>query len=193
MKPASLILIFLLILANAFITASKQAQIKSKPGKSTERHLDGTEGDTNYIVVYYNDKTEYTNYKEGAAMIKKLKVDGKDVEDKAGKLEITSNLTIYFDESVETYDLSGFFSCSADATDCNEGKITSIDFSNFDFSKVSSLVNLFNGCKSLTSVNFQKSDPKQITDMSSMFEGCTSLASLDLSNLATTKFLKEAK
>ena len=68
MKPASLILIFLLILANAFITASKQAQIKSKPGKSTERHLDGTEGDTNYIVVYYNDKTEYTNYKEGAAM-----------------------------------------------------------------------------------------------------------------------------
>ena len=193
MKPASLILIFLLILANAFITASKQAQIKSKPGKSTERHLDGKEGDTNYIVVYYNDKTEYTNYKEGAAMIKKLKVDGKDVEDKAGKLEITSNLTIYFDESVETYDLSGFFSCSADATDCNEGKITSIDFSNFDFSKVSSLVNLFNGCKSLTSVNFQKSDPKQITDMSSMFEGCTSLASLDLSNLVPTNLQKVPK
>ena len=60
-----------------------------------------------------------------------------------------------------------------------------MDFSNFDSSKLNSLMGLFSGCSSLKSVDFTNFDTSRVYDMVNMFADCTSLQSLDLSNFKT--------
>ena len=71
-----------------------------------------------------------------------------------------------------------FFSCSS---------LVSIDFSTFDTSRVTSMVNLLFNCSSLVSVNFANSVTTSLESMSNMFLNCSSLTSLDLSSFNTAK------
>ena len=53
-------------------------------------------------------------------------------------------------------------------------KITSVDLSALDTSKVTNMSSMFSGCSSLTSLDVSKFDTSQVTDMSAMFGGCRS-------------------
>ena len=64
--------------------------------------------------------------------------------------------------------------------------LESLDLSNFDTSEVTSMIYMFNGCSRLTSINFSSFDVSNVRDMSNMFYGCTGLTSLDLSNFNTS-------
>ena len=60
-------------------------------------------------------------------------------------------------------------------------KLTSLDVSGFDTSKVTNMYQMFRGCSSLTSLTLPESfDTSSVTDMSWMFGGCSSLTSLTL-------------
>ena len=63
---------------------------------------------------------------------------------------------------------------------CN--KITEMDFSEFDFSKIIRGNMMFMGCKALTSINMNDFGPVKLKDAGSFFRELISLTSLDLSN-----------
>ena len=69
--------------------------------------------------------------------------------------------------------------------DCSS--LTSIDFSNFDTSKVTNMNSMFDSCSSLTSLDLSNINTSNVITMDSMFFECTSLTSLDLSNFDTSK------
>lgn len=62
----------------------------------------------------------------------------------------------------------------------------SIDLSNFDTSKTTSVNGMFYGCTKLTSVNFGNNDFQKVTDANNMFRRCKSIVNLDLSNFVGT-------
>ena len=61
-------------------------------------------------------------------------------------------------------------------------KMTSIDLSALDTSKVTNMASMFAGCSSLTSLDVSSFDTSQVIVMWDMFGGCSSLTSLDVSN-----------
>ncbi len=65
--------------------------------------------------------------------------------------------------------------------------LRSIEFNNFDTSKVTSMFQMFNGCSSLTSLDLSNFDTNKVEGMSYMFMGCSSLTSLNVSNFDTNK------
>ena len=65
--------------------------------------------------------------------------------------------------------------------------LTSLDLSNFDTSKVTSMARMFSGMSSLTSLSLSNFDTSNVVDMEGMFSGMSSLTSLDLSNFDTSK------
>ena len=69
----------------------------------------------------------------------------------------------------------------------NLSKLTSIDFTNFSTSNVTSVSNMFYKCSSLTTVNLSSLDTSTVKDMSSMFNRCSALTILDLSSFNTSK------
>ena len=64
--------------------------------------------------------------------------------------------------------------------------LKSIDFTNFDMSKITSLSNIFKECYNLTSVKFGNV-PKNLYKMNGMFYDCSKLVSIDLSIFDTSK------
>ena len=66
-------------------------------------------------------------------------------------------------------------------------KMTSIDLSALDTSKVTDMSLMFDDCRSLTSLDVSNFDTSQVTDMWTMFAGCMSLTSLDVSNFDTSE------
>lgn len=69
----------------------------------------------------------------------------------------------------------------------NCSSLTSIDFSNFDASKVEHMDNMLYGCSSLTSLDFSNLNTSNVTSMSFMLFNCSSLTSLDLSSFDISK------
>ena len=65
-------------------------------------------------------------------------------------------------------------------------KLTSIDFSDFDTSACTNMLQMLYRCSSLTSLDLSKFDTSSCTNMGSMFYYCSSLTSLDLSNFDTS-------
>ena len=65
-------------------------------------------------------------------------------------------------------------------------KLTTLDLSSLDASKVTYMGSMFSGCSSLSSLDLSSLDASKVTDMGSMFSGCSSLASLDLSSFDTS-------
>lgn len=61
-------------------------------------------------------------------------------------------------------------------------KATSLDVSNFDTSKCTTMYGMFYDCSSLTSLDVSSFDTSKCTTMFYMFYGCRKLTSLDISN-----------
>jgi uncharacterized repeat protein (TIGR02543 family) len=75
-------------------------------------------------------------------------------------------------------DCSYFFACL---------KLTSLDLSGVDTSKVTNVRDMFYDCSSLTSLNLSGFNTSNVTSMYGMFSNCSSLTSLDLSSFNTSK------
>ena len=67
---------------------------------------------------------------------------------------------------------------------CN--KLTIIDVSNFNTSKVTDMSSMFSNCHNLTSLDISNFDTSKVTDMSGMFSRCSGLTSLDLNKFDTS-------
>ena len=65
-------------------------------------------------------------------------------------------------------------------------KLTALDLSGWNTSKVTQMDNVFGGCKALTSLNVSGWDVSNVKDMDYIFSGCSSLTSLDLSTWNVT-------
>ena len=65
-------------------------------------------------------------------------------------------------------------------------KLTSIDLSEWDASKVTNMESMFFHCYSLKKLNLSKWNTSSVTNMGSMFSNCSSLASLNLSSFNTS-------
>ena len=85
----------------------------------------------------------------------------------------------FVDEGITPVSTTSWFSAFTKLLDIN-------GLSKLDTSKVTSMQNMFNNCRSLTSFDISSFDTSQVTDMRSMFNGCYKLTSLDLSNFNTS-------
>ncbi len=65
-------------------------------------------------------------------------------------------------------------------------KMTSIDLSALDTSKVTNMSLMFDGCSSLINLDVNNFDTSEVTDMSYMFEYCSKLTNLDVNNFDTS-------
>ena len=92
--------------------------------------------------------------------------------------------TIYVSPEEDNTIIYANENCTLMFNDCSS--LTSLDLSNFDTSKVSSMYNMFNMCYSLTSLDVSNWNTSKVTNMSSMFHNCESLTSLDVSNFNTS-------
>ena len=92
------------------------------------------------------------------------------------KLTIGGKDGIIANQSMEDY-FNGF------------SKVTSIDLSAFDTSKVTSMNDMFSNCSSLTNLDLSSFDTSKVTDMYDMFSNCNSLASLNVSSFCTSQVL----
>lgn len=69
----------------------------------------------------------------------------------------------------------------------NLDKLTSIDVSGFDTSRVQNTSSMFSSCSALRALNMEGFDTRKVTDMSYMFSYCSALESLDVSTFVTSK------
>ena len=76
-------------------------------------------------------------------------------------------------------------SCYLMFSDCS--KLTSLDLSSFNTSKVTDMSGMFYKCSKLTSLDLSSFNTSKVTDMRAMFDDCSSLTSLDLSSFDTSK------
>ena len=71
-------------------------------------------------------------------------------------------------------------------SDENKNKLVSLDFSNFDSSKITSVQNCFTGLTSLKYVDLSNFGSSKITPVQNLFTGLTSLKYVDLSNFVSS-------
>ena len=65
--------------------------------------------------------------------------------------------------------------------------LESINFSNFNTSKVTNMCRTFADCKKITSIDLSGFDTRNVTNMDSSFKGCTNLKEIDISSFDTNK------
>ena len=92
-------------------------------------------------------------------------------------MNIASNDTIYFPN-----DSSNLF--------YRYSSLKSINFSNINTSKVTTMYQMFNNCSNLEKLDLTAFDTKSVVDMSCMFSDCSNLTSLDLSSFDTSNVQK---
>ena len=68
----------------------------------------------------------------------------------------------------------------------NKSKLTSLDLSSFNTSKVTDMGDMFTNCNNLTSLDVSNFDTSNVTNMDSMFFNCSNLTSLNVSNFDTS-------
>ncbi len=66
-------------------------------------------------------------------------------------------------------------------------ELTSIEFNNFNTSRVVNMISMFEGCESLTNLNLTSFDTANVVDMAYMFFGCESLFKIYVSNAWTVE------
>ena len=64
--------------------------------------------------------------------------------------------------------------------------LISLDLSNFDTKNVTNMNSMFSGCKALTSLDLSNFDTKNVTNMSGMFQNSNALTSLEVSGFVTS-------
>ncbi|EME3506700.1 BspA family leucine-rich repeat surface protein, partial [Enterococcus faecium] len=65
-------------------------------------------------------------------------------------------------------------------------RLTTMDLSNLDTSKVTTMYQMFTSCKNLTRLDVSNWDTSNVTNMSGMFSSCINLTSLDVSHWDTS-------
>lgn len=70
---------------------------------------------------------------------------------------------------------------------CNLDKVVSIDTTNLDTKRTTSMGSMFSGCQSLKELDVSKFDTSKVTNMWAMFVDCELLEKLDLSNFDTSE------
>ena len=141
----------------------------------------------NFIKVTYKSETKYPDgfenvYRKEIALIKR----GNDIFQVKDNLTIGANETIeiHFTEPVKSLSNFFFYSSNFRNGDENIKNIISVDFTNFDSSKVEEVNSMFEGCTSIEEINFNNFQTSgKIIDMSRMFYNCTSLKEIDLTRL----------
>ena len=68
----------------------------------------------------------------------------------------------------------------------NFDHLLSVDFTNFDSSRISDMTLMFHGCRNLKSINFKNFNTSLVEKMDDVFYTCDSLESLDLSSFNTS-------
>lgn len=81
------------------------------------------------------------------------------------------------------------------ATSCryifhNCSKLTQLDLSIFNTSRITDMFGMFSDCTKLTKLDLSNFNTSNVTNMSFMFDSCKALAQLDLSNFNTSKVIK---
>ena len=131
-------------------------------------------GDIDILGSSINNRFKSINY------LKEVKINGKiqDIIKYRYYFNQTDNLVelIWDDNINDCYNMFSF--CS---------KITEINLSNFDTSKVTDMGLMFYYCSSLTSLDLSNLNTSQVTNMGAMFYYCSLLSSLDLSNFETSQ------
>lgn len=87
-------------------------------------------------------------------------------------------------EVPDTLDTSGLTTMANMFNGCKS--LTSIDLSGFDTSKVTNMSGMFYGCNALTTLDVSKFNTSKVTVMSNMFAGCIALSKLDLTGFDTS-------
>ena len=145
---------------------------------------------SNHIIIYYSKECN-SNLGNGLDIdptydyldkIKFIYLYNKKYE-KTESLELKSNskLEIYFSSSLSSID----YFCSNEKVNFADN-IVSVDLSHLDFRELTSINNLFKGCKTLESVDLSNYNKAKIKGMVSLFDGCEKLKSVDLSGLDTS-------
>ena len=65
--------------------------------------------------------------------------------------------------------------------------LESVNFSNFNTSKVTDMSNMFEDCRCIKELNLSNFDTSKVTDMSCMFRDCRRITNMDLSGFDTSK------
>ena len=120
------------------------------------------------------------------SFLSEVYIDGEKKTEVASSYELigeTSNITLRFNSQIESCE-SMFHSL---------GNLIEIDFSDFDASKVTSMLTMFWGCSNLQKVNFGNIDTSSVENMQEMFFACNSLKSIDLSKLDTSSLVNMTK
>ena len=134
----------------------------------------------NYISIIINGPKENVNVVNDtfSQLPQHIFLDGNDLGNSTSitlEKEGPNEIILSWDKTIDTtYNL--FFNCK---------DIISIDLSNFDSSKITTMNSMFSGCTSLVSVNFENFNTSSSKNMINMFKNCQSLNSLDLSNFVT--------
>ncbi len=68
-------------------------------------------------------------------------------------------------------------------------RLTSLDLSSFDTSKVTEMSDMFSACSNLTDLDLSSFDTSSVTNMSYMFGECGCLTTLDLTSFDTSKVI----
>ena len=76
---------------------------------------------------------------------------------------------------------------TAEGCFANCSKLTTLDVSNFNTSKVTDMRSMFHNCSKLTTLDVSKWDTNKVTNMGYMFLVCCSLTTLNVSNFDTSK------
>ena len=87
------------------------------------------------------------------------------------------NVTLRFENQIE----------SCDKMFCNQSNIIEVDLSEFDASKVTTMLGMLTYCSNLEKINFGNINTSSLENMQSLFYGCSNLISIDLSNFDTSK------
>ena len=156
-------------------------EMNSKNNFSNHQNLRQLQGDNFISIIIDGPKENAKVINEGFNLLPQhIYLNGNDL---GAKTDVTleqegpNEIILSWNQTFETcYNL--FSSCK---------DIVSIDLSNFDSSKISTMNGMFSDCNSLKSVNFENFNTASSKNMIGMFKNCQSLTSLDLSNFDTTQ------
>ena len=151
-------------------------EINAKKNISNHKNLRKLQG-SNYISIIINGPKENVRVVSDkfTKIPQHIYLDGTDLGSKNSitlEKEGPNEIILSWNENIDTcYNL--FYNCT---------DIVSIDLSNFDSSKITTMNSMFSGCTSLDSMNLENFNTTSSKNMISMFKNCKSLTSLDLSN-----------
>ena len=185
MKKEIYILIFCLIILitpKTFASGNHLSTFQGKSEENTKRNVEGTNGNDNYMVIYFKEDCNYQQFSNIYRTEISFIINKENNANLTGKETLIIHkgfgIEIYFTKAIRN--LENFFSRGLDE---NMQYLVSIDLTNFDSSLVTNMDNMFYGCSSLESIILSNSDITNVETMEYMFYGCISLKTIDLSNL----------